>query len=175
MVKNTLPVPRMKVSAVKPHPRNANVHPDAQVTILAKSLQEFGWTRPILLDGQHQIIYGHGIFAAAQKLGLKEVPVIVRDDLTDEQVRRYLIADNQLAQLSVRDETLLAGELADLADPGIPGMGLLELGFGPDDLKRMLGDDFGDFGPSDTPPPRLDELKDDKPVKCPECGHEFTP
>lgn len=80
-----------------PWARNPRTHSDAQVAQIAASIAEFGFNNPILVDTKAGIIAGHGRLLAARKLGLKEVPVIVLDHLTESQKRAYIIADNQLA------------------------------------------------------------------------------
>ncbi len=80
-----------------PWARNPRTHSDAQIAQIAASIAEFGFNNPILVDTKAGIIAGHGRLLAARKLGLKEVPVIVLDHLTEAQKRAYIIADNQLA------------------------------------------------------------------------------
>lgn len=98
------------------HPYNLNVktHDDEQVARIARSLQEFGWDQPIVVDKNGVIIKGHGRRLAAISLGMKQVPVWVRDDLTDEQVRASRLADNRVA-ISNIDTDLLQKELASLS------------------------------------------------------------
>lgn len=94
-----------------PYVNNARSHSDAQVTQIAASIREFGWTNPILTDGANGIIAGHGRLMAAKKLKLEKVPVIELSHLTDVQKRAYVLADNKLALISGWDENLLGFEL----------------------------------------------------------------
>src|SRR5689334_24962155 len=79
-----------------PYARNPRTHSDAQVAQIAASIEAFGFNSPILVDTNAGIIAGHGRLLAARKLGLKEVPVIVLDHLSEAEKRAYIIADNQL-------------------------------------------------------------------------------
>lgn len=101
------------IARVIPYDTNVKEHGDQQVTKIANSIKEFGWTQPIVVDKKGVIIAGHGRRMAAIKLGFKQVPVWVRDDLTDAQVRALRLADNRVA-ISNIDADLLAKELADL-------------------------------------------------------------
>src|SRR5580698_272099 len=85
------------VDKLIPYARNPRTHSEAQVAQIAASIAEFGFNNPILVDTKAGIIAGHGRLLAARKLGLKEVPVIVLDHLSETQKRAYIIADNQLA------------------------------------------------------------------------------
>src|SRR5476649_1444639 len=80
-----------------PYARNARTHSDAQVAQIAASIREFGFTNPVLVDGEHGVIAGHGRLLAARKLGMTEVPTIELSHLTPAQKRAYVLADNRLA------------------------------------------------------------------------------
>jgi hypothetical protein len=111
-----------------PYARNSRTHSDAQVAQIASSIKEFGWTNPVLLDGENGIIAGHGRVLAAQKLGESEVPTIELSHMDENQKRAYIIADNKLALNAGWDEEMLALEVADLKDAGFD-LGLI--GFSP--------------------------------------------
>jgi ParB-like chromosome segregation protein Spo0J len=102
------------VSALIPYARNARTHSDAQVAEIAASIREFGFTNPILVDGDNGIIAGHGRLLAARKLGMTEVPVIELAGMTEAQKRAYVIADNRLALNAGWNTELLALEFSDL-------------------------------------------------------------
>jgi len=108
----------LSIDKLIPYAKNSRTHSDAQVAQIAASIQEWGFTTPILIDDQHSVIAGHGRLAAARKLGLKEVPVIVATGWTDAQKRAYVIADNKLALNAGWDNELLALELGELGDLG---------------------------------------------------------
>jgi len=113
-----------KVDALIPYIRNSRTHSDTQVAQIAASVREFGWTNPILIDGENGIIAGHGRVLAARKLGMDEVPCIELAGLTDTQRRAYIIADNKLALNGGWDDELLALEIAELDAVGFD-VGLL--------------------------------------------------
>ena len=121
-----------------PYARNPRTHSDAQVTQIAASIREFGWTNPVLVDGANGIIAGHGRVLAARKLGLERVPVIELAHMSEAQKRAYVLADNQLALNAGWDEALLRLELADLSELGFD-LGLI--GFGEGELERLLAGD----------------------------------
>ena len=121
-----------------PYARNARTHSDAQVAQIAASIAEFGWTNPILAGSDGVIVAGHGRLAAAQKLGLASVPVVVLDHLTATQRRALVIADNRIAENAEWDEAMLRVELADLQDEGFD----LDLtGFDADALAELMAGD----------------------------------
>src|SRR5580700_5853080 len=94
------------IEKLVPWARNPRTHSDAQITQIAASIAEFGFNNPLLVDTKAGIIAGHGRLLAARKLGLKEVPVIVLDHLSEAQKRAYIIADNKLAENAGWDEEL---------------------------------------------------------------------
>jgi DNA modification methylase len=118
-----------------PFARNPRTHSDAQVAQIAASIAEFGFNNPILVDTKAGIIAGHGRLLAARKLGLKEVPVIVLDHLSEAQKRAYIIADNQLALNAGWNDELLGIELAALQQEDFD---LALLGFEDEELTRLL-------------------------------------
>ncbi len=130
-----------------PYARNARTHSDAQVAQIAASIAEFGFTNPILAGSDGVIVAGHGRLAAAQKLGLDAVPVVVLDHLTPTQRRALVIADNRIAENAGWDEELLRIELEGLQDEGFD----LDLtGFDADALaERLAGDEPVNEGQSD--------------------------
>jgi len=98
------------VDDVSPYENNPKEHPEKQIEKLKDSIREFGFTVPILITETGELIAGHGRLEAAQRLGMDKVPAIVRDDLDDEQVRAFRIADNRVAE-SGWDEDMLETEL----------------------------------------------------------------
>jgi len=152
-----------------PYSNNPKEHPDEQVQKIASSIKNYGWDQPIVVDGEGEIIKGHGRRQAAQTLGIAEVPVIVRDDLTDAEAKAARVADNKTAE-SAWDDELLSVELEQVADE----FDAEELGFEDEELDELLGnEDVPEFGPVDEEEqPDLDETNT---TECPECGHEFNP
>jgi site-specific DNA-methyltransferase (adenine-specific) len=94
-----------------PYERNARTHSQEQVAQIVASIQEFGFTNPILVDGANGILAGHGRLAAAKNMGLAEVPVIVLEHLSADQRRAYILADNKLALNAGWDNAVLTSEL----------------------------------------------------------------
>ncbi|WP_074123532.1 ParB/Srx family N-terminal domain-containing protein [Bradyrhizobium sp. AS23.2] len=93
---------RRPVAALVPYARNARTHSEAQLQQIAASIREWGWTTPVLVDEAGLVIAGHGRLLAAERLGIREVPVIVARCWTEAQKRAYVIADTLLMQ-SPRD------------------------------------------------------------------------
>ena len=122
-----------------PYARNSRTHSDAQVTKIASSIKEFGFLNPVIIDKDNGIIAGHGRVMAAKKLGMKQVPVLLADHLTEAQKRAYVIADNRLALDAEWDEEMLKVEIAELEDLGFN----LELtGFDVGELDLLKGGDL---------------------------------
>lgn len=117
------------VSKLKPYDKNPRTHSATQIERLVNSFKEFGFTNPILIDDDCNVIAGHGRLEAAKILKLKTVPTITLSHLTPEQRRAYVIADNQLALNSGWDDDLLQSELQALGDLGFD---LTVLGWGED-------------------------------------------
>jgi len=111
-------VQQYKVEDLIPYANNSRTHSDAQVAQIAASIKEFGWTNPILVDGEKGIIAGHGRLLAARKLGMGKVPVIELTHLSEAQKKALVIADNKLALNSDWDEELLKIEFQDLLEGG---------------------------------------------------------
>lgn len=128
-------IKKVEVEKLIPYVRNSRTHSDAQVAQIAASIKEFGWTNPILVDGENGIIAGHGRLLAARKLGAKDVPVIELAHLTESQKRAYVIADNQLAMNAGWDTAMLTLELADLKDSEFD---LDLIGFDAKELEKLL-------------------------------------
>ena len=139
------------IGQLRPFARNPRIHDPEQVSRIAGSMAEFGFVVPILIDGQGNIIAGHGRLMAAERLGLTEVPVVVVDHLSETQRRAYIIADNQLTLSSRWDDEVLAGLLHELNgesfDLDLLGFSAAQL----DDLMAPLTDedDPGSSGATD--------------------------
>lgn len=122
------------VDSLIPYVNNSRKHSDSQVAQIAASIKEFGWTNPILIDGEKGIIAGHGRLMAARKLGFKKVPVIELSHLSETQKKALIIADNKLALNSDWDNELLALEFKELTELGFD----LELtGFSLDEIEAL--------------------------------------
>lgn len=136
-----LNVQQIELEQLVPYARNARTHSDSQVAQIAGSIAEFGFVNPVLIGGDNIIIAGHGRVMAAKKLGLKTVPTIKLDHLSENQRRALVIADNKIAENAGWDEELLRLELQNLADEDFDldllGFDDVEL----DDLLTSLDDD----------------------------------
>ena len=130
-----LSVSYVPVASLIPYARNARTHSAEQISQIAASIVEFGFTSPVLIDGAKGIMAGHGRVLAAKQLGLAEVPAVELTYLTDEQKRAYVIADNQLALKAGWDPALLHLELTELQNADFD---LSLLGFGDDELAELL-------------------------------------
>ena len=128
-------VERRKINTIIPYARNSRTHSAEQVAQIAASIKEWGFTNPILIDVDGEIIAGHGRLLAAQKLGLDEVPCITAVGWSDAQKKAYVIADNKLALNAGWDDELLAIEFGELKDLDFD---LSLTGFDPDELAKLL-------------------------------------
>ena len=137
-----------ETEVLKPYENNPRQHSEAQLDRLVRSIKEFGFTNPILIDDDCNVIAGHGRLLAAELMGLAQVPTITLGHLTAEQRRAYVIADNQLALNSTWDDDVLQSELQALGEAGYD---LTLLGW---------GDDLPTFG-EDIDLSALDDLEDD--------------
>lgn len=136
-MKNLPVVETIDIESLIPYARNSRTHSDSQVAQIAASIKEFGFTNPVLIDGDGGIIAGHGRVMAARKLKLAEVPCIRLGYLTETQKRAYVIADNKLAMNSGWDNEMLKLEFAELTDEGFD---LDLIGFSEEELAEILKD-----------------------------------
>lgn len=109
-------VVQRNISELKPDPTNARIHKTEQIRLLAKSIQAFGFNVPVLIDGNDQILAGHGRLLACQKLGITEVPTISLAHLSPEQAQAFMIADNRLTEIANWDDQLLGQQLQNLSE-----------------------------------------------------------
>ena len=123
------------IERLLPYIRNARTHSEAQIAQIAASIAEFGFTAPILAGSDGVIVAGHGRLAAARKLGLATVPVVVLEHLTPTQRRALVIADNKIAENAGWDEELLRLELAELQEADFD---LALTGFDADELLEIM-------------------------------------
>lgn len=105
----------LKIGDIHPYEKNPRKN-DKSVAAVARSIEEFGWQQPIVVDINHEIICGHTRYKAAKKLGMKEVPCVIAENLTEEQIKAYRLADNKVSESSEWDLPLLSEELADIID-----------------------------------------------------------
>ena len=146
-----LAIEHRMIESLIPYARNARTHSDRQIAEIAASIRAFGWTNPILVDGENGVIAGHGRLLAARKLGLSLVPVIELSGLSEPERRAYVLADNKLALNAGWDEAMLAAEVADLVALGVD----LDLaGFEAVEVEKLLEQHgAGESFPDEAPPP----------------------
>lgn len=127
------------IKRLKPYEKNARTHSEEQVERIANSIQEFGFINPVLIDSDYGIIAGHGRVLGAKKLGMKEVPCLFVEDLTEAQKRAYIIADNKLALDAGWDDEILKEELQALEemdfDVSLTGFDLDDFDFDQQDIE----------------------------------------
>ena len=142
----------VEIEKLKPYKNNARTHSDEQIEKIAKSMKEFGFINPILVDGNLNVIAGHGRILGAKKLGMKEVPCLFIENLTEEQKRAYIIADNRLAEDAGWDKELLKIELEDLKnmnfDITLTGFELEDFDFSMDETE-VIEDEFDETVPEE--------------------------
>lgn len=140
---------------LRPYERNARTHSAEQVAQLQASIREFGFTNPILVDGDDVILAGHGRLAAARSIGLAEVPVIVIDHLTPAQRRAYVLADNKLALNAGWDQELLRVEIGELLSESFD---VSLLGWSGGELSDLWGGEVEEVEPEpEEDPPPMDQ------------------
>ena len=163
-------VERVDPDKLIPYSNNAKKHPEEQVKKIASSIKNYGWDQPIVVDGANEIIKGHGRLQAAELLGLDEVPIIKREDLTEAEAKAARIADNKTAE-SEWDEDLLTTEL-EILDEDFD-IDLEDTGFDDEEIDDLLNAEDTDEGakytdkiktpeyqPTQDEPPALSELYD---------------
>ena len=138
MTKKHIPqIEQIETNKLIPYARNSRTHNEAQVAQIAASIREFGFTNPVLIGNDNDIIAGHGRVLAARKLELEEVPCIRLSHLTETQKKAYVIADNRLALNAGWDEEMLKLELKDLMNQGV---NTEVLGFSEEEIAYMTSD-----------------------------------
>jgi ParB-like chromosome segregation protein Spo0J len=123
----------LPINRLRPWPRNARTHSRKQIRQIAESIRRFGFTNPVLIDGDNQILAGHGRVEAARELGLETISCMRIDHMSPTEKRAYVLADNKLALNAGWDEELLALELKELMeadldfDIGVTGFSIAEI------------------------------------------------
>lgn len=157
-----------KVNDLIPYINNSRTHSEEQINQIVASINEFGFTNPLLIDEKDNIIAGHGRLLASKKLKMEEVPCIVLSGLTEAQKKAYIIADNKMALNAGWDFNLLSLELENLKELDFD----LELtGFSYDEIDGLLSTNK-DIEDNDYEEQDLKE-NNTQLHKCPECGCEF--
>lgn len=152
-------ITELEISKLKPYEKNPRRNEDA-VDYVAESIKQFGFKVPIVIDKDNVIIAGHTRFLASQKLGLEKVPCIKADDLNEEQVKAFRLADNKVSEFSAWDFDLLNEEL-----DGIVDIDMSVLGF--EDIEPIDIDNFFEESTKET------KEKEPEKIQCPHCGEWF--
>ena len=153
----------LPIKALKPYKRNPRKN-DKAVEYVANSIRQFGFKVPIVIDENYEIVCGHTRWKAAKVIGLESVPCIMADDLNEDQIRAFRLADNKTAEMADWDFDLLELEFNDI-DPELFDMS-----------------DFGFFQDENSFDGEVDDKKDSQFVEkkeqytiCPNCGMHFVP
>ena len=136
-------IQNMALTEIHPYTRNPRKNDEA-VKNVAASIREFGFLVPLVIDRNHEIVAGHTRYKAAKQLGIKEVPCVIADELSDEQIKAFRLADNKVGEMAKWDMDLLPLELADIAMP------MADFGFeviSDDDFSENFTLDDGDKKP----------------------------
>ena len=146
----------IKVDDLKPYENNPRFNDEA-VEYVAKSIKEFGFKVPIVIDKNGVIVAGHTRYKASMELGLKEVPCIVADDLTEEQVKAFRLADNKVSEQASWNYDLLNIELDDILDINMEDFGFIEHTIDWENIEDISNDNY------EEPVHNM--------LECPKCHH----
>jgi len=149
-----------KTSELIPYEKNGKIHTQKQIKQVADSIKAFGFKQPIVIDKDNIVIVGHGRLEASKLLKLDQVPCLIAEDLTDDQIKAYRLADNKLNE-SDWDMELVIEEIEILSDDLVRLTGF--------DNSIYLDDDFSEKNKEID----VDSLGDDLNAECPQCGFTF--
>lgn len=152
MQENKTEYPFIDINELKPYENNARLHPQEQIDKIVNSIKEFGFITPVIIDENNTILVGHGRTMAAKRAGLKQVPYRRITNLTDEQKRAYILADNKLSDIAEWDEELLRMELENIT--------LDMTAFGFDDFEINLNEE-----PAEVVEDEVPEVPEESKVK----------
>lgn len=164
----------MSPDVLEPFEQNPYLHSDRQIELLKKSMKEFGFTVPIIVNQDNMVLAGHARLRAAKELNLAKVPVIVVDFNYQKSVS-YVVTDNQQNTLSTIDNDLMKGVAKIIADYAeISGFDVEATGYSVEDFDKLLEDSIPEFAP-EIP----DEFQEydgniETDHKCPKCGYEWS-
>ena len=181
-MKNQRNVEYISPDMLKPHPKNSRIHSEKQIEKLQRSIREFGFAKPVIVDEDYTILAGHGAVLAAKAENLKSIPCFILTGLTDEQKRAYIITDNRMSDLSYFDMNAVVSEIEELCgrnfDVSITGFDESLIEELPEWTLSLDFTESQDTIKEEKKPENSDDEekdKKDKSVICPECGHAFTP
>ena len=159
-------IKKVNISELKPHPKNPRVHPDSAIEKLERSIKEYGWTNPVLVSADGYVLAGHARLKAAEKTGIKEVPVIYLP-LEGAKAEAYLIADNRLQDETDWDMELLELELEELED--------MFTGFSEEEKEVIFNASDVDIDSFFEDAEEINKEKKEEEIQCPHCGMYFKP
>ena len=159
-----LKIEYMNVNDLIPYINNPRINDNA-VDKVASSIKNFGFKNPIIVDKDNEIIAGHTRLKAAKKLGLKEVPVIRVEDLTENQIKAFRIADNKTVEFAEWDMELLELELEELED--------IFTGFSEEEKEIIFNTSDVDIDSFFEDAEETNKEKEEKEIQCPHCGMYF--
>lgn len=145
-----------KINELKPYKNNPRNNKEA-VKYVANSIKEFGFKVPIIIDKNNEIIAGHTRLEASKELGLKEVPCIIANDLTEEQVKAFRLADNKVSEIAEWDFSLLDEELNNILDIDMSEFGFEETEIDWENVEDLTEEQY--------------EEPTHKMLECPKCHH----
>lgn len=148
-----------KISEITPYENNPRINDEA-VKYVKKSIEQFGFKVPIVIDKNGVIVSGHTRYKAALELQMETLPCVIADDLTDKQVKAFRLADNKVGEIARWDQSMLNIELEGI-DIDMSDFGFIEL------AEIDIDSFFEDSEPKEPKPP------EEKEVKCPHCGMYF--
>lgn len=147
------------IDEIKPYENNPRDNDEA-VEYVAKSIKEFGFKNPVIIDKNNVIVAGHTRYKACKKLGIDNIPCVVADDLTDEQVKAFRLADNKTSEFASWNFGLLDNELTNILN-----LDMSDFGFSLEDIELEVDDE--DFISDEK------VEKKDKEIICPNCGEKI--
>ncbi len=162
---NHMQIIEKNISDLVPYENNPRRNEDA-VQYVKASIQEFGFKVPVIIDKDNVIIAGHTRLLAAKELEMEKIPCILADDLSEEQVKAFRLADNKVAEMSAWDWSKLEDELDSLSLEYPDGLDMSQFGFNLDKESEELSDIF-----EDTEKEKVE--KKPKTITCPHCGESF--
>lgn len=145
-----------KIEELIPYEKNPR-HNDEAVKYVAQSIKDFGFKVPIIIDKNNIIVAGHTRYKASMELNLKEVPCIVADDLTEEQIKAFRLADNKVSEKATWDFDLLSEELDDILNIDMEDFGFNEVNIDWDNVEDLTEKNY------DKPEHNM--------LECPSCHH----
>lgn len=165
--------PRIAIDKVIPYANNARIN-EHVVPAIARSISRFGFNEPIVLDENNVIVCGHTRVKAAKRLGMKEVPCVYVEGLTQKEIDAYRLADNKLAEQALWDYEKLNAELAKIGNE----ISMTDFGFREELNNKPLTELFEEREEEEQEPINDDVGSTEnyrKEIQCPNCGHKFIP